>query len=158
MDDESSDDGRPAPATGVRVAVDETDREDAFAVRRAVFVDEQGVPESLELDEHDADATHFVAYADGEAVGAARLRRVDEGTGKVERVAVREPRRGEGWGRRLMDALEAVASEEGYETLVLHAQVPVVEFYRNRGYRTVGEEFEEAGIPHVEMVRSLADG
>jgi predicted GNAT family N-acyltransferase len=64
-------------------------------------------------------------------------------------------RRGEGIGARLMDAIETAAREQGVETLVLHAQVPVEGFYTKRGYETVGAEFEEAGIPHVEMVHEV---
>jgi predicted GNAT family N-acyltransferase len=157
----------------------ESDLSDALAVRRAVFVDEQGVPPDLEVDAYDDldAATHVVAFDDGRAIGAARLRpyhggdaadesgdtaeesddTVDEGKSparaKVERVAVLADRRGEGIGARLMDAIETAAREQGVETLVLHAQTPVEGFYTKRGYETVGEEFEEAGIPHVEMVR-----
>jgi predicted GNAT family N-acyltransferase len=130
---------------------------DALAVRRAVFVDEQDVPPELEVDDFDelGAATHFVAYDGSEAVGAARLRPSDEGRAKVERVAVLKARRGEGIGGRLMDALEAEARERGFESLVLHAQTPVEGFYAERGYQSVGEEFEEAGIPHIEMSREL---
>jgi predicted GNAT family N-acyltransferase len=137
----------------VEVDHDSPGHADAVAVRRAVFVEGQGVPESLEVDEHESDCRHFVAY-DGETpVGAARLRPLDGGTAKVERVAVVAPRRGEGWGARLMDAVEAAAREAGVDLLVLHAQTPVEGFYRQRGYRTTSDVFEEAGIPHVEMER-----
>jgi predicted GNAT family N-acyltransferase len=54
-----------------------------------------------------------------------------------------------------MDAVESTARDREFGTLVLHAQTPVEGFYAARGYRTVGEEFEEAGIPHVEMVRDV---
>ena len=141
--------------TGVRIATDPAERADALAVRERVFVDEQGVPPELERDDHDDDAVHFVAYADGEAVGAARLRRVGERTAKVERVAVRADRRGEGWGRRLMRAVEAAAADREMTELTMHAQSDVVEFYRRLGYEAEGQEFEEAGIPHREMRKSL---
>ncbi|MFB6164834.1 MAG: GNAT family N-acetyltransferase [Haloarculaceae archaeon] len=145
------------PSEGVHLVTDASERADAIAVRRAVFVDEQGVPESVELDGNDDDATHFVAYdADGEPVGAARLRTIDDDTGKVERVAVLAEHRGEGWGRRLLTAVEATARYRGLADLVLHSQTHVEEFYRELGYETVGEEFEEAGIPHVEMRTRLA--
>lgn len=142
---------------GPRVVRSESERDDALAVRHDVFVDEQGVPEALELDEYDRDraTTHFVAYDDGRAVGAARLRPVGDSVGKVERVAVRAEARGRGWGARLMDAVESRAREADLGTLTLHAQRPVEEFYRERGYRTVSDEFEEAGIPHVEMELEL---
>ncbi|MFD1599854.1 GNAT family N-acetyltransferase [Halobellus rarus] len=147
----------------------DAERRDAFAIRRDVFVDEQGVDEAIEWDEHDepgADATHFVAYDDGDIVGAARFRAVgsegDHGppvanhaTGKVERVVVAADRRGEGWGRRVMDAVESHAREVGFDRLALHAQTPVREFYERLGYDASGGEFEEAGIPHVKMEKHL---
>lgn len=125
--------------------------EDALSVRDAVFVDEQGVPEELEVDEYEDDALHFVAYdADGDPVGAARLREYEDRVGKVERVAVLESRRGEGWGDDLMDALEDAAADR-YDELYLHAQLPAAGFYDRRGYEREGDEFAEAGIPHVAM-------
>ncbi|OIB57576.1 GNAT family N-acetyltransferase [Natrialba sp. SSL1] len=155
----------------VRVATAQTELEDAFDVRYDVFVDEQDVDEELEYDEHDepdAAAVHFVAYADSDdeseddsstatPIGAARLRTVDQATGKVERVAVLESHRGTGVGRALMDALEAEAREQSLETLKLHAQTHAAGFYERLGYETYGDEFEEAGIPHVAMERLLAD-
>jgi len=141
-------------ASGVRVADTETERADAFAVRYDVFVEGQGVPEDRERDGKDDEAVHFVAY-DDEAIGAARLRAVDPDTGKVERVAVREARRGEGWGQRIMAVVEDAARERGFATLVLHAQTHVEGFYADLGYETVSDEFEDAGIPHVEMEQRL---
>lgn len=134
--------------------------EAALAIRRAVFVREQGVPEERELDGRDGDAVHFLAYEGDEPIGTARLRPYrgedgDQTVAKVERVAVRAQRRGEGIGRGLMDAIEAAAASEGYETVVLHAQVPVVSFYRQLGYETRGGAFEEAGIEHREMFKRL---
>jgi len=129
----------------------ESAHEDALDVRYDVFVDEQGVPEDLEVDEHEERATHFVAYDDaGEPVAAARLREYDPGVGKVERVAVRESRRGEGFGAAVMDAVEAAAADE-FAELYLHAQLHVEAFYADRGYERDGEAFTEAGIDHVAM-------
>jgi predicted GNAT family N-acyltransferase len=154
--------------TGVFVAATEPERNDAFAVRQSVFVDEQGVDEAVEYDAHDEQGTgtvHFVAYDDGVSIGAARLRpaaepdgSVDDDatrTGKVERVAVVAERRGHGWGRRLMDAVEARARADGFERLALHAQTQVRGFYEALGYDAYGEVFEEAGIPHIAMDRRL---
>ena len=142
--------------TGVQVATAPEERADALAVRKRVFVDEQGVPADLERDGRDGTAVHFVAYADGgEAVGAARLRRIDGTTGKVERVAVSADRRGEGWGRRLMAGVEAAAADRDLTELTVHAQSEVVGFYRRLGYEAEGEEFEVAGIPHRTMQKSL---
>lgn len=139
----------------VREVRTDDEREDALAVRHEVFVEEQGVPEELEVDEHDPGAIHFVAYDDDTAVGAARLRELDAETAKVERVAVLRSRRGEGWGQRLMAAVESAAAERGFDTLKLHSQTHAAPFYEDLEYRQVGEEFYEADIPHVEMVKSL---
>ncbi|WP_117594619.1 GNAT family N-acetyltransferase [Haloprofundus halophilus] len=151
----------------VKLVETETERADAFAVREAVFVDEQDVPERLEWDEYDDGALHFVAYDGEAAVGVARLRRVGENerggvadgdtaaVGKLERVAVLEPRRGDGWGKRLVAAAERTAREEGFGELRLHAQTHVETFYRDLGYETTSDVFEEAGIPHIEMEKSL---
>lgn len=135
---------------------DTADRyEDALSVRFDVFVEEQGVPEDLEVDDHEDESLHFVAYDDGgDPVGAARLREYEPGVGKVERVAVLDSRRGEGWGDDLMDALEDAARER-YDELYLHAQLPAAGFYDRRDYEREGEEFEEAGIPHVAMRKAL---
>lgn len=129
--------------------------QDALAVRETVFVEEQGVPADIEVDDHEEEATHFVAYDGDEPVGAARLRGLDERTGKVERVAVLAACRDRGVGTALMERLEAVASQRGLETLTMHSQISAEPFYERFGYERVGEEFEEAGIPHVEMHKAL---
>jgi predicted GNAT family N-acyltransferase len=131
------------------------DLTDAFAVRQTVFVDEQGVDEAIEYDDNDDDATHVVAYDDGEAIGTARLRAADETTGKVERVSVLAEYRGEGVGRLLMDAVEKQARAAEFERLKLHAQTRAAGFYETVGYERYGEKFEEAGIPHVAMEKEL---
>ncbi|MGQ3411680.1 GNAT family N-acetyltransferase [Natrinema sp. LN54] len=139
----------------VRIVDTERGREDAFAVRQAVFVDEQGVDEDVEYDEHDETAVHFVAYDGDEPVGAARLREYADGVGKVERVAVLESRREAGVGRALMASLEERADARGFTELKLHSQTRAADFYRRLGYERRGEGFEEAGIPHVEMRKAL---
>ncbi|MFC7116278.1 GNAT family N-acetyltransferase [Natronoarchaeum sp. GCM10025703] len=141
--------------TEVRVVESMAEREDAYAVRRTVFVDEQGVDEELEYDEHEDHATHFVAYDGDEPVGAARLREPEDGLGKVERVAVLESRREQGVGEALMRAVEAEARAGGMTKLKLHSQTRAAGFYRSVGYERRGEEFEEAGIPHVKMYKTV---
>ncbi len=139
------------------VRVVETDRErmDAFDVRRAVFVEEQGVDEDIEYDEHENSATHFVAYEDEKPVGAARLREPEDGLGKVERVAVLAMHRANGVGGALMDAVERSAQAVGMTKLTLHSQTRAAAFYEHLGYDRYGEVFEEAGIPHVKMEKSI---
>ena len=125
------------------------------AIRREVFVEEQGVPLDEEMDAHDAACRHFLALAAGEAVGTARLRETEAGRVKAERVAVRRSARRSGIGRALMRALEDAARARGHREIVLNAQVPVIAFYERLGYRVEGPEFLEAGIPHRAMRKPL---
>ena len=140
----------------VRVTqVDEDGVEDAFDVRRDVFIEEQGVSEDEEMDGRDDDAAQFVAYDDRYPVGTARVRTPEDDVGKVERVAVRETYRRRGVGKALMERVEAWADDHGFETLKLHAQTHVEGFYADLGYETTSDVFEEAGIDHVAMRKEL---
>ncbi|SDJ23357.1 Predicted N-acyltransferase, GNAT family [Halovenus aranensis] len=131
------------------------DLSDAYAVRQDVFVEEQNVSADEEWDGNDDDATHVVAYDGDYPVGTARLRTPEDGLAKIERVAVREPYRGRGIGRLLMDALEADAREQSCSQALLHAQTAVEPFYQKRGYERTSGVFEEANIPHVKMRKPL---
>ncbi|MFN3544700.1 MAG: GNAT family N-acetyltransferase [Thiobacillus sp.] len=139
----------------VRVLVTDWVRDAArlAAIRRAVFIDEQGVPEALEWDEYDADSVHFLAMlADGTPVGCARLLP----DGHAGRMAVLPRWRGRGVGRTLLEALVGEASARGHRTVRLSAQTHAAGFYAHAGFITEGEVYEEAGIPHVAMHKTLA--
>lgn len=141
----------------IRQVSNAQEKADALAVRREVFVREQNVPESLELDEYDdaPSVIHFVAYRDGKPKGAGRLRRYGADTAKVERVAVLASERGTGLGRELMLAIEQAAREAAITHLTLNAQCHAQRFYEKLGYQAVGEVFEEAGIEHICMTKRL---
>jgi len=127
----------------------------AHTVRRAVFIDEQGVAEAEEMDGKDEVATHIVVTDDSEPVATARFRFVEETTARIERVAVLSAYRGEGLGASVMETAESMVRERGATSAFLHGQLRVAGFYERLGYEAVGEQFEEAGIPHVEMVKPL---
>ena len=126
-----------------------------FALRHEVFVVEQSVAPELERDEFDQGAMHLVALRDDTVVGTLRI--VASGqTAKIGRMAVRAAARKEGVGSRLMNTAEAITSQMGVKEIVLHAQLTAREFYRRLGFREEGEVFEEAGILHIEMRRTIA--
>jgi predicted GNAT family N-acyltransferase len=125
-----------------------------LALRRAVFVDEQGVDPALDADGLDDDATQFLAWANGIPIGTARVRVVD-GKAKAERVAVLDDFRGHGVGGALMDAVERYARAQGHRSVLVHAQESVVPFYERLGYAAEGATFDEAGIPHRRMTHAL---
>ena len=139
----------------LRIARSPEDRAASFALRLSIFVEEQGVPESLERDSLDDLATHFLALDESGLVGTARLIPQREGVVKAGRVAVRADRRGEGIGDKLMCFAEDWAKSEGFSEILLHAQEPVVGFYLKLGYVAIGERFHEAEIHHFKMKKLL---
>lgn len=142
----------------IQTVQSEKEMADAMSVRKIVFIEEQEVPEDLEIDEHDTPGSgtiHFVAYRGEEPVGASRLRPYAPGVGKVERVAVNKTERGTGLGRQIMLAMEESAKKHGFHTLKLNAQTHAQRFYEKLGYEPHGDVFDEAGIEHIAMVKSL---
>ncbi|RXI98214.1 GNAT family N-acetyltransferase [Anaerobacillus alkaliphilus] len=133
-----------------------TQLEDAYSVRVKVFVEEQQVPPEEEIDQFEDIATHFVIYDDGKPIGAGRLRELD-GFGKVERICIDNDYRSKGIGKILMEAIEAEGKSVGLHSFKLNAQVQAIEFYRKLGYEVYSEEFLDAGIPHVTMIKKGND-
>jgi ElaA protein len=134
--------------TGLRVVPARAgERAPCFEIRRRVFIEEQGVATSEELDGQDDACFHWLAFLGAEPVGTARLRASSEGW-KAERVAVLPAARRHGVGEALMRALEAEAWRRGAAEVVLHAQTAVIPFYERLGYTAEGPVFDEAGIPH----------
>jgi predicted GNAT family N-acyltransferase len=126
--------------------------EDAYTVRRTVFVHEQQVPEEEEIDQFEDDSTHVVLYDNKEPVGAGRVRVLD-GIGKLERICVLSTSRQKGAGKLIVDKLEDVATAQGVRKLKLNAQTHAIPFYERLGYETVSDVFMDAGIPHVTMIK-----
>ena len=123
----------------------------AAPIRFTVFVEEQGVPREIELDEHDATSVHAVAFADEVAVGTGRLLP----DGHIGRMAVLEAWRGKGVGSFMLEHLVLVGRGKGLREIVLSAQVGAVPFYGRHGFTQRGAEYMEAGIRHQEMTRPL---
>ncbi|MBB6500019.1 GNAT family N-acetyltransferase [Pedobacter cryoconitis] len=124
--------------------------ESALAVRRKVFVEEQGCPPELELENEDV-STHFLALMDNQPCGACRWRKTDKGY-KLERFAVLKEYR----GKRVGQALVAAALDDipyNTENIYLNAQSDAVSLYAKFGFAIEGEEFEEAGMKHFRMVK-----
>ena len=126
-----------------------------FAIRMAVFVDEQKVPPEEELDALDAVAVHVLALWHGEPAGTARAVEKALGLRKIGRVAVAAPFRKYGIGKALMRGIEAHCTGCA---LVLEAQTHAIGFYEKLGYTAEGPEFLDAGIPHRLMRKPAPTG
>ena len=139
----------------VRVARSDDEREAALALRRRVFVEEQGVSEAEEMDGRDADATQLVAVTEAGLVGTCRLL-AEAGAVRLGRLAVAPEARRRGVANAILEAAEDEARRRGARRVVLHAQTHADELYRRRGYVVSGDRFMEAGIEHLPMERELA--
>ena len=144
--------------TDLRLAIVTTAAQmnDALAIRRAVFIEEQGVSEEEEIDEYDGDpaattgVVHVVAYCRGVAAATGRMM-VHAPPGEhphIGRVAVLREYRGQGLGRAVMLALHNEAQRRGYAGVALGAQLHAIPFYETLGYIVSGEVYLDAGIEH----------
>jgi predicted GNAT family N-acyltransferase len=143
-------------AAGPAFSVDSVDYRAALpdlrAVRDVVFVQEQGVPVALELDELDPQCHHVLARdAEGRPIGTGRL----TPERRIGRMAVLANWRGKGVGDALVLALVDKARALGWHDVALSAQVPAIGFYARHGFLPHGERFTEAGIDHQPMRRLL---
>ena len=149
-----------APALEIAVVRSPEELAESLALRREVFVEEQGVPPELEMDALDGDprrtagVVHLLGRLEGSAVCTGRLD-VEGGRAHITRVAVRREHRGRGLGARLMEALHGEARERGIGRVGLNAQLHALGFYERLGYRAHGPVFLDAGIEHRAMSVSL---
>ncbi|MFT6932735.1 MAG: putative GNAT family N-acyltransferase [Paracoccaceae bacterium] len=126
------------------------DLEKCFMVRRAVFMEEQGVTDEEEWDGLDKDCRHYLAQnANGPTAVARALPKGK--AAKIQRVAVLKPNRGTGLGRQLMLAVLEDIRQEGFQEAVLDSQSYAIPFYQRLGFVAKGPEFDDAGIPHRRM-------
>lgn len=126
-------------------------REAAVPVRTEVFIVEQAIPAELEWDEGDAVSIHCVAFAGDRAVGCGRLLP----DGRIGRMAVLKPWRGQGLGGAILERLVAAAKARGDAVARLSAQCHAEGFYRVHGFLPDGPVFDDVGIPHLPMKRAL---
>lgn len=144
------------PMVQVRTGTWDALGRDASAIRTAVFVEEQRIPAEMEWDAADAQCLHAVAYNRlGRPLATGRLLQHVPGVAKIGRMAVVQAVRGGGVGRSVLDALMQASRTRGDCEVLLHAQTSAAPFYAKAGFVPRGAEFEEAGIPHLEMVRTL---
>ena len=157
----------------VRLAESAQDRKVCLRLRWTVFVEEQGVPPSLEHDEYDepsAATVHALAELespmnagiDGDPAtmpaGTGRFIWAAPGVAKIQRMAVAVAARGQGVGTALLRFLEDEARRQGATRFTLGAQLTARGFYQRANYREVGDVFEDAGISHIAMERDALSG
>jgi len=118
------------------------------SVRRAVFVEEQNVPENIDFDGSDTDFIHVLATdKNGRPVGTARINH----KGRIGRMAVLKNYRRQGIGRKMIQALMDYGRKNSITDFHVSSQITAVGFYKKMGFEPFGEEFLEAGIKHIKM-------
>jgi predicted GNAT family N-acyltransferase len=128
---------------------------DAYRIRKTVFIEEQAVPEEMELDLYDAQAQHALLYQNSQCIGTARLVVQSDGVGKIGRMAILSPYRRHGFGAELLGALISFGKSQGIARFVLNAQMVAIPFYEKFGFQAHGPVYDEAGIPHRSMMLVL---
>ncbi len=142
----------------VKVVENDVELQQAFDIRRKVFIEEQNCPEEEEFDGFDEEACHFIAFRSGQPIGTSRYRKTQRGL-KLERFAVLEQERGKGAGKRLVQTTLAHIEQQNPKSgtlLYLHAQVSAIHLYSRMGFEIVGDKFKEVGIEHFKMEKIIA--
>lgn len=129
--------------------------QDALKIRYEVFVEEQKVPEELEIDDLEEQSHHVVLYQDDQPLGTARIYHQGDGVYKIQRVAVLSTQRGHGLGAQLMQACEQKIQQLQGTKMILGAQLQALPFYEKLGYIVEGPEFMDAGIPHRTVTKTV---
>ncbi len=120
-------------------------------IRTKVFIEEQNVPEDLEWEEADHNAVHLLVKTAGHYVATARLLN----TGQIGRMAVLKPYRLLGVGSAMLVKLLSIAEKNNMQSVILNAQLDAMAFYKKQGFKVESDVFDDAGIPHRKMSKSL---
>jgi predicted GNAT family N-acyltransferase len=129
------------------------DKKNLSSIRRSVFIEEQKVPESLEWDEDDNSAKHYLVFYKDKAIAVARLKP----DGQIGRMAVLPDYRNKGIGSALLQFILKNIETTSLNQVFLHAQTTAIKFYERQGFISHGEIFYEANIPHRKMLKKLSN-
>ena len=123
-----------------------------LSIRKEVFVEEQKVSESIEIDEFETTSDHFLVLINNQPAGCGRLR-LKGHYAKFERIATLTQFRGRGFGSQLMSFMMGHARQK-YPNAIpyMHSQAEAIPFYQKLGWKAEGEIFDEANISHQVMV------
>ncbi|WP_158224563.1 GNAT family N-acetyltransferase [Agaribacterium haliotis] len=127
------------------------DKDTLRAIRKTVFVIEQGVPEEQEWDEFEESSTHFLASENEFACACVRVLQSAPHEFKITRLAVLEEKRKQGLASALLQHAVCYALNQGAKRIYMHAQSSAISLYKKWAFRSVGQRFEEAGIEHQLM-------
>lgn len=140
---------------GHKLVTGDVELQEAFEVRRQVFVREQGISEDMVFDRYDREALHVVVKDGQKVIGTARVQFLADNQAKLERMAVLKHYRRKGIGKEMLLFLDTVWKDKQVQQVIIHAQLEVVPFYKLCGFDELGLPFREAGIKHIKMCKRL---
>jgi predicted GNAT family N-acyltransferase len=138
-----------------KIVTDGVDLQQAFEVRRQVFVREKGISEDLVFDGHDRETLHMVVKDREKVIGSARVQFLTDNQAKLERMAILKHYRRKGIGKEMLLFLDTVWKDKQMQQVIIHAQLEVVPFYKLCGFDELGLPFQEAGIKHIKMRKQV---
>lgn len=145
-----------SPKVVTRAAVSDAEMEVVYEIRREVFVREQELTRTVYDEPDDRQSVHLLAQVAGRIVGTGRLTMIRD-EAQIAWVAIREPDRGTGAGKALMEHLLAIANERGAHFVTLNAQTHALGFYEKLGFEPIGRRFIMGNIEHQYMVRMFGE-
>lgn len=128
--------------------------EDALTVRKKVFIEEQNIPETIEIDGTDKNSKLILLKQDYIPFATGRIIEINEKL-YIGRIAILKEYRMLGFGKILVELLIDEAKKLGHNTIYLNSQKNVIQFYEKIGFKPIGEEFFKAGIPHLHMKKTF---
>jgi len=140
---------------GYKLVTGDVELQEAFEVRRQVFVREQSISEDLVFDGHDREALHMVVKDGERVIGSARVQFLADSQAKLERMAILKRYRRKGIGREMLLFLDTIWKDKQVQQVIIHAQLEVIPFYKLCGFDEFGSPFREAGIKHMKMRKQL---
>lgn len=132
--------------------------EQCFEIRKAVFVKENGIDESEEIDEFDRlgeACNHFLIFEEGRAVGTLRLVCQDNETARLQRFCFYKEERGKGYGSAALRELESFCRKKAIRKITANAKWSSLGFYLKNGYIAEGLPFYEVGVKHVKILKEF---
>ena len=129
---------------------------EAYSIRSLVFIEEQGVPQEIEIDEWDPLAQHALAYEDGYCIATGRLVNLQDGSAQIGRMAVLAQFRKQGIGSKVLTTLIEYGKSLGAFKFILHSQLTAIPFYEKQGFIANGPIYDEAGIAHRNMIHLIS--
>ncbi len=129
----------------------------ALAIRREVFVREQGMFRNSDTDEHDRESISLVAKTDGKIIGSVRVFPGEKGNGHWtgSRLAVRKESRSFRVGALLVKEAMKRVKKNGCAVFTAHIQEKNINFFSKLGWKSIGPVEDYFGRPHRLMQADL---